>query len=654
MTRGLTRQQIGVTDEMIASFGETVFKLSHNHQIRRGDPVREKNFEEIERQRAAMGLADVQIADRIGLSRDQVTFIRTLEERRRFRTGHYHRLLDLGGGKRFRDERFTPHLDRFAYGENALMLRSAMQFPPEQVRDYVEKGYWQNDTLRGWLEKWARETPDAPAISYAGQTTNYADLHEQVRRLAVGLMAHGVVKGDVVTVMLPNEPEYVVAYLAITYFGGVMSTLYLPHREREFDFILGHSNARAVICPSAIGDYSPAAVLVACKEKLPELAHVIAWGEAVDGTVALGDLLAHELPENDIEAPVASDPMVLMYTSGTTANPKAVPHNYHSLLSNARLTAPELQISAADTVMSAAPFGHLYACYAIHLQLAVGANSTLLPIFTPPDLARVIETEKPTVLLSAPAHMAACMGMGLFDSHDFSSLRVAVLSGSAVPASVALGVSEKLVDGSVCQLWGMTETQAALFTRPGDPPELAAATAGRATPGTDIRIADGDGNELPAGEEGELQVRGCLMFPGYFNNPAANEEAFLDDGFFRSGDLAVMDDKGNVAITGRIKEIIDRGGVKYNPRDVEDLIDRHPKVALSAILPMADEVLGERACVFVTAAGEEAPALADITQWLDEHGVSKVKWPERLVLVDEMPLTPTRKIIKGRLKLPQD
>ena len=164
---------------------------------------------------------------------------------------------------------------------------------------------------------------------------------------------------------------------------------------------------------------------------------------------------------------------------------------------------------------------------------------------------------------------------------------------------------------------------------------------------------DPDGKPCGLGTEGGLQVRGCLLFPGFYENPAANESAFTPDRWYRSGDLATMDAAGNVAITGRIRDVINRGGVKFNPRDVEDLLDSHPKILLSAIVPMPDPVLGERACCFVTLRpGATGLTLEEISAFLLERQIAKIKLPERLVIVPEMPLTPTRKIIKGRLKIP--
>jgi cyclohexanecarboxylate-CoA ligase len=203
-------------------------------------------------------------------------------------------------------------------------------------------------------------------------------------------------------------------------------------------------------------------------------------------------------------------------------------------------------------------------------------------------------------------------------------------------------LAAKLSGCAVTQLWGMTELQAALYTRPDDPLEISATSAGRPSPGTEIRIV-----------EGELQVRGPLVFPGYLENDEANRLAYTPDGWFRSGDLAEWRAGGNVAITGRTRDIINRGGVKFNPTEVELLLDAHPKVLQSAIVPMPDAVLGERACAFVVARNAaEPPTLEELTAYLLAKDIAKMKLPEKLVIVPEMPLTPTRKIIKARLTIP--
>jgi len=658
MAGGLTRAQIGVTEAMIAAYGDVVFRLSNNLQQRRGDPIRLLDLQSVERQRAALGMSDAQIAARVGLSLAQVTYIRNLEEVRRMRTNNFHRLLALGGGRRFRADRFTAHEDRPAYSDGAMGLRAAMQFPPEQVAAFVASGQWGSDTLRGWLSHWAAATPERPALITAEGEISYRELFATVRSAAAGLRALGLVKGDVVAVQLPNTPAFLIAYLAIAWNGGVMTTLYLPHRTAEYRTLLRHSGARAVICADRIGDFEPARALLALRADgaLPALEQVVVAGDdgydVPRGTVAfaaLAEAAADALASIDDTGPVAADPVLLLYTSGTTASPKGVPHPYQTVLSNARLSLDEHGITGDDVLLSAPPFGHLFALYAVHLALAAGAANLLLPVFSPPALAELIAAKRPSVLLAAPAHMAACLQAGLFDQHPPDSLRLAILSGSALPPALARSLDEKLAGGGVTQLWGMTETQAGLYTRPGDGAALAADSAGRPSPGTEARIVDEAGAPVPAETEGELQVRGPLLFPGYLHNDAANAEAFTVDGWFRSGDLARCDAAGNITITGRIKDVINRGGVKYNPRDIEELLERHPAVAQAAIVPLADAVLGERACACVVLYPNESVTLDGLCDYLLGHGIAKTKLPERLAVVEQMPLTPTRKVIKGRL-----
>ena len=649
MTRGLSRSQIGVTEAMVESFGETVFRLSHNHQRRRGDPVRLKDFDAVERQRADLGLSDAEIAERVGLSRDQVTVVRNLVERRKIRRNHYQRLLELGGGRRFRAERFTPHEERHDYSEAAMNLRDAMRFDGDRAALYLERGWWSPaDTLSRWLVRAASEKPDAAAIVEDGQSLSCRELAERVARLAGGLKTLGLGSGDVVAVQLPNRAEYLVSYLAICALGGIMTTVYVPYRAAEMESLLGHSKARAFIGLDETGDFKPAQTALEMRSRIASLEHVIVLGDAPHGACSFAAL--SEAPPHDLsDGPVATDPFLLLYTSGTSTRPKGVPLAYQGILGNARLGVPEHGITAADRILSAAPFGHLYGLYSFHLALAAGASTVLLPAFSPPDLARTLKAEAVTTLFAAPAHVAACLGAGLLDADALSRLRLAVLSGSAVAPSVARALQACMPDGHVTQLWGMTETQAGLYTRPGDPIETIAASAGRPSPGTEVRVVGPDDAVLPPGKEGELHIRGSLLFPGYFNHPEANRDAFAAGGWFRTGDLAVIGAGGNVAITGRCKDVINRGGVKYNPRDIEDLLAAHPQVDMAAIVPVPDPVLGERACCCVTVAGDTAPTLEGVCAYLEENGVAKVRWPERLEVVDAMPLTATRKIIKGRL-----
>ena len=651
MTGGLTRAQLGVTDAMIASYGETIFKHSNNHQIRRGDPIRLRDFTAIEAHRHELGMSDAQIAERLGLNPTQVTFIRNMEERRRFRTGHYHMLNRLGGGKRFRAERMTPYQDHFRYSEDALAMRAGLAFDPARVRAYVEGGYWRNDTLRGWLVRQAKTNPAGKAVVDASGAVTYGDVARSVEALAGGLYQAGVRPGDVVAVQLFNTLEYVESFLAISWLGAVMTTLYTTFREAELATQLRHSKARALIAASSFGPFSPPAWAQQQKESLPSLKSVIAVGAPVKGALAYKDLLNSgvALPA-DVPEPTAADPFLLLYTSGTTSSPKGVPLNSHQMLTNARLGTTEHNIRVGDIVLSAAPFGHLYALYSVKMALCAGAAVALLPQFSPTDLTKCIEGQRPTHLFAGPAHLAACEGAGLLARTDLSSLRLVVLSGAAVPPDLVRTVEPRLHGGSLCQLWGMTELQAGLYTRLSDAAEIVATTAGRPSPGTEVRIADEKGASVPTGEEGELQVCGPSVFVGYYANPEATAQAFTTDGWFRSGDVARMDGAGNVTLSGRTKDVINRGGVKYNPQEIELLIERMPGVAQCAIAPVSDPRLGERACCYLVPRPGAQITLKAIGSFLLAQGIAKYKLPEQLELRTELPMTATRKVIKGHLK----
>jgi cyclohexanecarboxylate-CoA ligase len=485
---------------------------------------------------------------------------------------------------------------------------------PGLERKYVDAGWWADDTLSKWLVRHVRERPAAPALAFQGSTLTWAELKRRVLRTAYALKEHGVERGDVVAVQLPNTPEFIFAYLAIAHLGAVLCTLHMPYRGAEVQALLRHSGARVALC-------------------LPQAKDMF------EGRgIAFSELGEGEALTSRVE-PEPGDPFLLLYTSGTTAAPKGVVHPYRTMLGNARLGAPEHGLTARSRVLCAAPLSHLYGLYSLHCAWAVGACTVLLPAFKPDDLGLAIQTHRPTALWTAPAHVAACRAAGVFDRYDWSSLELAIVSGSMAPPELIRFFSQAVPGCALTQLWGMTELQAGLYTRPGDPPEMSAATAGRPSPGTEVRLS----------EDGELQVRGPLLFSGYLRNEAETTKAFTADGWFRSGDLAERCGE-YYAITGRSKDLINRGGVKFNPAEVEMLLDSHPKILQSAIVPMPDPVLGERACAFVVLRKPDDPlTLDDVVAYLLAKNIAKNKLPEKLVVIPEMPLTPTRKVIKGRL-----
>ncbi|MGY8999617.1 MAG: class I adenylate-forming enzyme family protein [Rhodospirillales bacterium] len=644
----------GVTQQMIDTFGEVVFKLSLNKQTRRGDAVRNLDFAAIQAARAETGLTDEEIAERVGLLPEQVSVVRVFTERKHHKIDQHRRIFHLGGGKRWKKEDYRSPTERLQFKKEAMMLREALNFKPELVANYIDKGYWINETLNGWLEKHAISIPEATAIIHPGGTLTYKELKSEVDQLTNGLMGLGLMKGDVVAIQLPNTLEFIISYFAITSFGGVMQTIHMPYRDTDIEFLLGHSKARAVICQPDFKDFPTAEVMLCMTQKLTQLSNVITVGNtALAGALAFNSLKIEGTPKID-NPPVGSDPFLLLYTSGTTSNPKGVPLTYQNMIGNARLSVPEFHMTKADRNISAAPFSHLYGLYNFHVALCAGATNILLPTFSPPELAKMIEDTKATTVFLGPPHAATMINAGLIDAHNFSSVRFSMFSGSACPPQLLKTYRDKLSaqhKGSrIGQLWGMTETAGATYCRDDGPEDVPLRSAGSAAPGNEVRVVSPEtGEETTSNTVGELQVRGSSVFPGYLDNPEANADAFTKDGWFKTGDIAFIDKTGNLSITGRSKDVISRGGVKFNPADIEDLIMSHPEVEQAAMVPMPDPVLGERACCFITTIGGACITLAELCSLLDNKKIAKNKWPERLETIDEMPMTPTRKIIKGKL-----
>lgn len=516
-------------------------------------------------------------------------------------------------------------------------------------------------TLFSHVRRHAYNTPNSVALRAANRTVSYAELEAEVRCVAAQLAARNIGRGDIVALQLPNSPEFVVAMLAINAVGATVQMIHMPYRQAELNFLLGHSRAKAYIGLSQFRTESPVRMaLEAARTQTAgagpargakaSLKFVIAIGEPVAGAEDWRELSVPSKLADAWLAPLISpdDFFVLLYTSGTTASPKGVPIQHRRFLGNAIVSLEQLEISADDVLLSAAAFTHLYGLFVLQMGLIAGASLSLLPAFTPGDLVATVVRDQSTAIFAGPAHFKPLLDQGDMTTQDFAHVRFICLSGTAVPVALAKQVEAQLTDGVVIQLWGMSELQAGSYGRPKDPPHIRLATAGRASPGTALRIVDDAGQPLGFEQEGRLQVRGHSLFGGYLDNRQATDAAFTDV-WFDTGDIGMLTPDSALVITGRVKELINRGGVKFNPTDVELILDRVAGVERCVLVPMPDPVLGERTCAFVKRNGQAEVTLAALTQMLELAGVAKFKWPERLEFIEEMPLTPTQKVMRSKL-----
>lgn len=527
---------------------------------------------------------------------------------------------------------------------------NAPRHSAETIARFTGAGYWNDDILADYVRGWAERAPDRVALRTPDRDVSFGAYYAAGLRLANSLLDLGLRKGDVVGIQMPNVPDYMISYLGVTMMGGVLATMHMPYRGGEMEPLLNHGKAKAVICTAPLPNHDAPATMLSLKAKVPSLEHVlVAADEVPQGTLSLHELTATGAEEGIADPPRVEDFCALCFTSGTSAAPKGIMRSYQTFAANARVFSPEIALTGDDVVMVAPPFTHVFGLLCANLCLYTGATNLLIPLFTPDAYAERLINGRPTVVFSAPAHVAATIKAGLLDNADLSSIRDVIIAGSVCPPEVAAALEERLPNGRAGQLFGMTEVLLVMQTPLDAGPEVRHTSTGRCTEGVEARVTAPDGEILGVGEEGELELSGYTIMEGYLDNEEANAGAFSADGWFKTGDLATIDRQGNVVITGRVKDLINRGGIKINPTDIENAVMAHDAVVQAAVVPMPDEVMGEKACLFVTLRQGAGFTFDEMTAHLDANGFAKMQWPERLEIIDEMPVTPTRKIIKGEL-----
>jgi len=341
----------------------------------------------------------------------------------------------------------------------------------------------------------------------------------------------------------------------------------------------------------------------------------------------------------------------VIFTSGTTGEPKGVMHTSNTVLSIIYPLIERLAFTDRDVALMSSTFGHQTGfLYGYCLTLLLGSTGVWLDVWNAAEAARLIEAERVTYTMGATPFLRDLTDSPALARHDLSSLRLFISAGASIPRPLVQDARTRL-RCAISAGWGMSENGLVTCNGLDDAEDKVCATDGRPLPGMELRVVDAAGRDVPTGTEGDLLVRGHSQFVGYWRRPEFTAEAHTPDGWFKTGDRAVLDADGYVSITGRSKDVIIRGGENISVAEVESLLFAHPKVAGVAIVAMPDPRLQERACAFVIprdGAGE--PTLAELTAYLEARGVARHKFPERLEVVAEFPMTPSGKIQRFRLR----
>jgi cyclohexanecarboxylate-CoA ligase len=525
--------------------------------------------------------------------------------------------------------------------------------------NFREAGYWLDKTVDQLLSEAIARTPDKVSIiadradrAQALRLT-YRELGNLVDRAASSLNRLGVGPCDVVTVQLPNWWEFVVTALACSKIGAVFNPVMPILRERELLYVLNFCESKVFIVPKVYRGFDYAAMAEGMRGELHHLKHLI----VVDGDgeksfersiLSTGRDGESGKPPGLAPSLGPDDMAVVMFTSGTTGEPKGVIHTSNSLVGCTKALTQRFGLHDNEVLLVASPVAHMtgYAAVVL-LSIYLGGTMVLQDVWEPKHGVSLMVHEGVTYTAASTPFLNDICDVVAAGAPRPASLRSFLCAGATIPP-VLIERAARDVGIHACSLWGMTESLASTLTEPSRAAEKSPTTDGRPLEGMEVRIVDFDGKPVPTGQSGRLLVRGCQMFTGYFKKPEL--QTFDAEGWFDSGDLAYMDDEGYIRISGRVKDVLIRGGENVPVVEIENLLYKHPAVAAVAVVGYPDARLGERGCAFIVPKPGNTIDLAAMQAYLAECKMAKQFWPERVELVADLPRTASGKIQKFKLK----
>ncbi|MCF8565040.1 AMP-binding protein [Alicyclobacillus tolerans] len=522
--------------------------------------------------------------------------------------------------------------------------------------DYVKPGYWNNENLTSYLERAVRECPDQTAVIDSYSRLTFRELYEQVTRFAGSLRAHGVGLGDVVSFQMPNWCESVVIHQAAAMIGAISNPIIPIYRKKEVRYILTESQTKVLVIPAVFRNFNYLEQTREIAEECPVLQRIVVIDKfeqrpelVGDREVAFSEFMKAGTPHPVVQPVGKADPALLLYTSGTTANPKGVIHTHNTLIHENKTMIRRYELGRDDVVFMPSPVTHITGLlYGLELPFMIQGKVVLQDIWDPIQAIKFLTEEQCTWSVGATLFLRDIV-QGLSES-DRTKIRLKAFccGGADVPPSLITHAASEL-GCYVTRVYGSSEYPTLTACGYDDPLEKAAHTDGRMFEGSFAKILNPNGTEAKTGEVGELAVKGPEMFLGYLQSEL-NPDSFTDDGFFLTGDLAVFDSDGYLEIKGRKKDIIIRGGENISVKEVEDLLFQHPSIASVAVVAVPDDKMGEKACACVVPQADATLSLSDVRRFLVDQGIAMQKIPEYLEILQEMPMTPSGKIKKFVLR----
>ncbi|MCR8847216.1 AMP-binding protein [Rossellomorea sp. SC111] len=529
-------------------------------------------------------------------------------------------------------------------------------------------------TVGDLLEEKARIQPDSEAVVYAdrGLRWSYHEFNQLCRQAAKGFMNLGINKGDHIAIWASNTPEWLVSQFSTGKMGAVLVTVNTNYRSAELEYLLKQSDSQTIILMEEFRGTSYIDMLYEiCPElkssepgklksaKLPFLKNVIVLGEnSYPGTYSWQDIMekGKEVEDKDLDSRLSSlsphDVINMQYTSGTTGFPKGVMLTHSNIVNNGYNIAGCMRLGNEDRLCIPVPFFHCFGCV-LGVLACVSVGATMVPLqeFDPRQVLKTVQDEKCTGLHGVPTMFISELNLPGFDKYDLSHLRTGIMAGSNCPIEVMKGVMDKMGADEITIAYGQTESSPVITqTRTHDPIELKVETVGKSLPNVEVKIVEpGSNREIPNGVQGELCTRGYHVMKGYYKNEEATRLAIDDEGWLHTGDLAVMDEHGYCRITGRLKDMIIRGGENIYPREIEEFLYSHPKVLDVQVIGIPDEVYGEEVMAWIILKEGQTATPEEIREYCTGK-ISRHKIPRYIEFTDSYPMTASGKIQKFRLR----
>ncbi|MBI2851180.1 MAG: AMP-binding protein [Chloroflexi bacterium] len=511
-----------------------------------------------------------------------------------------------------------------------------------EVNKYVADGTWRTTISRVWDQN-AAEVPAKDAIEDTATRLTWANAKLWIDRVALILVEAGIGRDEVVAVQLPNSVELHLMRVACEKAGVLCLPILSNMRESEVKYSLAYTDAAAVVIPTVYRNFDYAAMIEKIRPTLPKLRHVfVVGGEALEGCLSITELVKQPIEKRfspDLLEQRRYQPQDVSFiglTSGTTGFPKFV--EFPAAASGVADDFIDIMSLTSDDVVGAiAPAARGPNTVVYLAAPKAKAKIVMLPWNGAKEALEWIERKRITVACLVPAQLAMMREETEKQRYDLSSVRIWLSAGSLLPPSLAEAVETRM-GGVVLSQYGAVDFGVATIPLPEDSFEVRTLTVGKPRCGTRIKIVDDSGQEVNRGDSGEILGRSLYSALGYFKDSKATEAAWNKDGWYATGDLGRVDKEGNLAIVGRKKDLIIRGGQNIYPAEIENLLVNHPKIRRVAVVAMPDPIMGEKACAYIVPAGEELLTMEEMVSFLKEKGIAPFKMPERLEIVDKFPM----------------